>query len=289
MKKYIIIILLIFPLLFLSACDKREIKIDKNFIMLSIEQNANGTSKQSIVFGVNSDFLRENSKNIQEELQFKQNLLKNVENIRNEFLFSFALIYMQNPVEKYKINQGVVLSQVGYNADGDYIGFEISFTSLGAWQYYHPSNKSQENNQKNSKNDNIFYKKQINMGNFPFSSSLSDGSNVGEKYKSCYISSAKGMSFENKIKDQYKPDFVYNYCTFYPKFHSNADVEFKGTNNQYYHIWLENDLKNCKNIELILVTIYKGWWIFFALLIPLGVMAITITVIKIKNKRLKVY
>ena len=66
--------------------------------MLSLEQNADGQTKQSIVFSVNSDFLRKNSKNVAEEVKFKQNLIKNVEELRNEFLkksmdrFSFNLM-----------------------------------------------------------------------------------------------------------------------------------------------------------------------------------------------------
>ena len=154
MKKIFLVFTSICCLFFLPSCSKKEVTIQKNYIMLSISENIDGSATQSIVFGVNSDFLRQNSKNIQEEIVFKQKLIKNVEEIRNQFLFSFASIYLQNPIEKYKINQGVLLTQVGYNNEADYVGFEIKCTSLGAWQYYHNLTASQE---KQEKNHNIFY------------------------------------------------------------------------------------------------------------------------------------
>lgn len=274
MKKVILAFILIFSLSFLCGCGrKEEVKIDKNFIMLSIDQNVDGSAKQSVVFGVNSQFLRENSNNIQEELVFKQNLIKNVENLRNEFLFSFALVYMNNPIEEFKINKGVLLSQVGYSADGDYVGFEITFTSAGAWQYYHQSG---DNSNGGGKNGNIFYSKHESVGDFPFLS-------VGEKYKNAYLSAGKNLSFVNKIQENYKPEYVYNYSTYYSKFHSNADCEFRGNDKKYHHVWIEKDLTQTKEIKLSIYNIYKGWWIFFTLLVSLGGMTISIIYIKFKK------
>jgi len=289
MKKVVLSCFLIFSLLILSACGKiQNVQIDEDYIMLSISQNIDGSATQSIVFSVNSDFVRDNSKSIQEELKFKQNLIKNVEGIRNEFLLSFAVIYMQNPIEEYKINRGVLLSQVGYNADGDYVGFELTFTSLGAWQYYHSSNNSLENQEKTSKNhkiSNIFFQKQESKGEFPFCSVLSDRNKIGDKYKDCYLKSSQGLSFENIITQNYKPDFVYDYSTYYSKFHSNAHSQFKGNDNKYHHVWVEDDLENCKLIELTIYSFSKGWWIFFALLICLTSMFIAIILLKFKEKK----
>ena len=77
MKKLILAFILIFSLSFLCGCTQnKSIEIDKNFVMLSLEQKVDGSCKQSIVFGVNSSFIRENSKSLQEELSFKQNLIK---------------------------------------------------------------------------------------------------------------------------------------------------------------------------------------------------------------------
>ena len=286
MKKIFLTFILIFSLSFLGGCGKvNDVEIDKNYIMLSISQNANGTTNQSLAFGVNSDFLRQYSKSIQEEMIFKQNLIKEVETLRNEFLFSFALTYMNNPQEEYKINQGVLLSQVGYNADGDYIGFEITFTSSGAWQYYHPNKENpNENSQKNSKKGNIFYSKQQSEGIFPFSAQINEELKVGEKYKNCYLSALKNLSFADKVKENYHPDFVYNYASPYSKFHSNAQLTFKGTDNNYHHVWIEESLEDCQNIKLNVYLIYKGWWIFFTLLISLFVMTIAIVTSHKKSK-----
>lgn len=283
MKKLILTFILIFSLSFLCGCNNQEeVNVDKNFIMLSIQQNADGSAKQSVVFGVNSDFLRLHSKSVQEELIFKQNLVKQVEEIRKEFLFSFALTYMKKPVEEYKINQGVLLSQVGYNAEGDYVGFEVTFTSLGAWRYYHQIN---ENTQEAKGGGNIFYLKQVSEGEFPFSTLLGGKTSIGEKYKNCYISACQGLSFESVIKYQYKPDYVYNYATYYSRFHSNADAKFRGNDLKYHHVWIENDLNSCDNIKLSTYVIYKGWWILCVLVVALGAMAISIAYVKIKEKR----
>ena len=274
MKKLILAFILIFSLSFLCGCgQKTDLNIDKNFIMLSIEQNADGSSKQSVVFGVNSDFLRENLKNVQEELVFKQNLIKNVESLRYEFLFSFATVYINNPIEEYKINKGVLLSPVGYNADGDYVGFEITFTSAGAWQYYHQFGN---NSASSGGKGNIFYSKKESVGSFPFVT-------VGEKYKNIYVSAAKELSFDSEISKSYMPDYVYNYSTYYSKFHSNADAEFRGNDNKYHHIWVENNLADCEQISLSVYVINKGWWILLTLLISLVGMIISIIYTKYKK------
>ena len=278
MKKFAIILICFFSLFCLSGCDSNQVEISKDFIMLSLQQNNDGSTKQSLFFSVNSEYLRENSKNIQEELNFKQNLIKNVDNLRNEFLFSFALIYMNNPQEEYKINQGVLLSQVGYDSQSDCVGFEITFTSREAWQFYHPSSSKGED----KPNSNIFYQKVESEGIFPFATKVQNADlTLGEKYKQCYLSSAQNLSFEI----EYNPQFIYNYSTTYNKYHSNADLQFKGNDKKYHHVWVENDLNDCKNIQIYLYIINKGWWILFGLTLPLIVMSICIIYHKRKRRK----
>lgn len=273
MKKIFLSFILIICCVFLCGCGQSKgIKIDDNFIMLTIDTNSDGSVKQSIVFGVNSPFLQENSQNLQEVFQFKQNLQKNIEEIRNEFLFSFALIYMNNPIEEYKINQGVLLSQVGYNQEGDYLGFEITFTSSGAWKYYHQTSLGEEEKSNNGRG-NVFISVQSSKGDFPF------GETLKEKYKNIYLSSAKGFSFEGIVRESYNPDFVYNYCTYYPKFHSNATATFRGSDNKYHHVWI-----NGGQIVISVYIINKGWWIFFTLLVSLSLMTIAIILTKRKSR-----
>ena len=284
MKKFLLTFILIFSLSFLWGCSQpEEVKIDNHYIMLSLDFNANGRAKQSIVFGLSSDFLRENSKSLQEELLFKQNLIKNVETLRNEFLFSFALKYMSNPIDEYKINQGVLLSQVGYNEEGDYVGFEITFTSLGAWQYYH-SNGSNNESENKTKGGNIFYLKQEAKGEFPFSTTINEDQRVGEKYKDCFISAGQNLSFADKIQKTYNPQYVYNYSTYYSRLHTNADVQFKGNDKQFHHIWIEESLEDSEEIILSTFVVYKGWWILFTLIISLGCMFVSILYIKYYEK-----
>lgn len=280
MKKYFLSFLLIFCLFVFSGCNKgQQLQIADNYIMLSIDQSNTGQTKQSVVFSVNSNFLINNAKTPTEEFSFKQNLIKRVEELRNEFLFSFALVYMQNPIEEYKINQGVLISQVGYNVQGDYVGFEITFSSIGAWQYYHQSG---ETSQKEEKDKNIFIKKNKSEGIFPFSAKMAEGSNVGDKYKNCFLSASGGLSFEKTLAENYKPDFIYNYSSYYSRFHSNADARFKGDDHKYHHVWIEKDLNSCENICLYTYSIAKGWWIAFTLIICLSIMTISILILKRK-------
>ena len=117
-----------------------------DFIMLSLDFSSNGQIVQSIDFSLNNDWLNQNSKSVKESLDFKKNLTKQIETLRNEFLFSFALTYMNEPKEEYKINQGVLLSAVVYNEESQSIGFKIGFSGLGAWNYYH---NATENNTEN--------------------------------------------------------------------------------------------------------------------------------------------
>ena len=292
MKKICIVFILIFSLFLFIGNDKDDnFQLDNDYIMLSIAFDGSGSVSQAIDFSVNSKKIKKLSNSDEEYFEFVANLVKEVENIRNEFLFSFALKYMQNPIELYKINKGVILSNVIYSSESDSIGFNINFSSVEAWNYYHASNASEENVSKNNKNGNIFYRKIQSNSQNPFASYVKVNENesvsVGNRYRQKYISSASGLSFENNLNIEYKPDFIYNYCSPYSKLHSNAHFNLKNSNG-YYHIWqVKYDELNKENIiSFWIISINYGWLYLITLLIVLLAVIISLIIhyIKCKNK-----
>ncbi len=294
MKKLVLAIILIFSLSFFVGCQKQEkINISDNFIMVSLEQASNGGMVQSIRFSLNETMIKDISASLQEEVNFRRNLIKQVENIRNEFLFGYALKYVSNPIDEYKINQGVILTDVSYQSSGDFVGFEVVFTSSGAWNYYNFSEKTDDEISQSKKyNGNIFMKKIVNKGIFPFSAQVKTEKGqqmVGEIYKERYLSAAKGLSFEKKLGEIYDCQFIYNYGTMSQKLKSDAKLQYYGNDKKYHHVWIVDDdeLKTDNTMTLSITQINKGWWIFFALLIPVFTSAVTIIIIKFKNRNVK--
>ena len=249
--------------------------------MMSTSVAANGEVTQSLNFSVNSEKIKKKSQNNSEYLTFIANLVENIKTIRDNFLFTIALKYMQNPNEKYKINDGVVISNVLYLTQSDSVGFVIKYYSLDCWNYYHEPNNNQE---VNNESKNIFIKKTVSKSQFVFSNNMDDEMMVGKKYKDLYLSSAKGLSFENDLND-YSPDFVYSYSTPYKKLHSNADMQFSN-NELYYHIWKVNDgeLGKEKEISVWQNEINYGMWYLFALIIVLLPTGLILTVYGLKKR-----
>lgn len=293
MKKFALTIILIFSLSFFCACNRQDqVSIGDDFIMLSLEQTSNGGMVQSIRFSLNSKRLNSLSSSLQEELTFRKNLIKEVEIIRNEFLFTYAIKYVKNPVDEYKINKGVILTDVVYQEKGDYVGFDIYFTSSGAWNYYNSSDTiDNENSNKPTNNDgNLFFKRTKNKGAFPFSAIVKTENETklaGEIYKERFLSSAKGLSFEQKLREEYNCQYIYNYATFYKKLKSDSQLQYYGNDKKYHHVWVvdEEKLTEESSMTLSITQLNRGWWIFFALTIPLAIAMNCIIIIKIKEKK----
>ncbi len=259
-------------------------EIEAPSISLSLEVFASGQIVQSVDFSIWQDFLSQNAKSLKEEMDFKRNLQRQIEGIRNEFLFSFALKYMQSPVEEYKINQGVALSPLTLDEKGETMGFKMLFSGHGAWNYYHgvtPSSSPQKGN--------IFLNKLQSKGGFPFSALVQTAENqktmVGDRYKEKYLASAEGLSFAQKLKEEYSPLFVYTYSTFNKKLHSNADQTFINANGHLSHSWQSQNLAEEKEISLCQYVINKGVWLIFAISLPLAGMAVAIIVIKVRERK----
>lgn len=284
MRKFALIIILIFSLSIFTGCDSSSsVEID-DYIMLGLDISSNGQIVQSLDFSVNSDYLNEQCDEV-EKNQFILNLQEQVKQIRNEFLINFTLVYIANPVADYSLNKGLLFTNVSYDSDNDSVGFDMIFTSASAWNYYHNSSQSSGANS----NGNIFYTENLSQGTFPFSSkiNLGDGESiyVGERYRQFYLQAVEGLSFENALKENYSPTLIYNYSTYYNRLHSNANVEFLDSNGHTHHVWMvENQsLTGDNTITIASYSVKSGSWYIMALVITIIVGIILYIIFDYKN------
>lgn len=264
--KNLVFLFVIFSLFCFGGCTKNDETISNDFIMISISLGQNGEIIQSVNFVVNSEKIKEKSKNNEEYLDFIANLIKNVEKIREEYLYSIALKYLSSPNEEYKINQGVFISNVVYWSESDSVGFVIKFNSNESWNYYHQSTTGSNINQ----SKNVFIKRVETKTQFIFSKNYGNEKlTIGERYKNLYLSSATGLSFESEINN-YSPDFVYSYSTPYQNFHSNSNIQFSKANLNF-HVWKvkEGDLESENEVILWYNQINYGMWYLTVLIVVL--------------------
>lgn len=275
-------VIMIFSLFLFTGCQEKNVEISDDYILLSISIDDQGNVLQSINFGVNSEKIKEKCQKKEEYLTFVSNLIENVKKLHDEFLFTFALKYMENPVAEVKINSGVVLSNAVYFTQSDSVGFSIKYSS-SAWNFY---NSNGDKNAKNIDNRaNIFIQKHITKSKFIFSTLTSENVLVGERYKSMFLDASKGLSFEKNMND-YHPDFVYSYSSPHGKIRSNADMTFTN-NNQTFHVWKveEDNLSHDNDIVIWYSEINYGMWYLSALVIVLVPTIIFLTIHLIKNKK----
>ena len=248
---------------------------------MSIALNNDGEIIQSVNFGLNSEKIKEKAKNDNEYLSFLSNLIENVSKLRSEFLFTIALSYAENPIEEYKINQGVSLSNTCYFSSSDSVGFSIKFSSIDCWRFYHEIGGKQEE----PSVQNVLIKKTSSSSEFVFSLKASEGMTVGERYKNLFISSANGLSFEQNMND-YHPDFVFFYSSPFQKLRSNANIKFSNSGANY-HVWKfeEESLKQSHEIEIWYNQINYGLWYVLVLVSVLLPTACILAIFHFKNKK----
>ncbi len=286
MRKLLLIMILIFSLSFLTGCGEQNIKEfnASDFIMLSLDVSSNGRIVQSLDFSVNSKRL-ENIGSEEEKLNFISNLTTTIEGLRTEFLLNYTIFYIQNPNEDYKLNKGVLLTNAVYNQTTDSVGFNIIFTSLGAWNYYHDSKGSEEKDE----NKNIFINKNESVGTFPFSGKIKISEDesiyVGDRYKLQYLSASQGLSFESELAKLYQPILIYNYSTYYNRLHSDADYQFVGSDGHSHHLWTVESSKLSGENKILIYSyqINVGYWYLFILIFALIFAIILYCILNYKN------
>ncbi len=293
MKKLILIMAIIFSLSFFTGCGQSTLNLNgRDFIMFCLDISSNGRIIQSLDFSVNSDRLDNISESQEEKLSFIATLTEMVDELRREFLLNFALIYIQNPNEEYKINQGLIITNTTFNQETDTIGFNMIFTSLGAWNYYHDVKQNENDDKK--EDDNIFISKNQTQGIFPFSSKIKvseeESIYVGQRYIQKYIDCGKNFSFANEIKNLYSPLLIYNYSTYYSRLHSDADYKFTDSNGHSHHIWAVDgkDLTANNSIYIYSYNINVGLWYLFILIFSIVFAVILYIILDYKNIKNKI-
>lgn len=286
MKKIVFLGLILFSLFFLPACKNQEIQIKSDYIALSCLA---GEDKVVMEVEFGFDKTRLASYPQKEVAVFKSRLKENVEKLRNEFLISLALKYTQNPVQEYAINRGVLLSQVALKDDN--AGFKITYNSLSAWKYYNSSSSGEKGEDGASKQENskpFLIKKVSSSGTFVFGEKLSTGKNLGEKYKSAYLSALKDLTLENIEKTAYKPCFVYDYATTSHHLKSDASKQVF-VDGLYHHIWVKEEpmLDNAR-INLWQYAVNYGLWQLLAILVTIIPCAVIVYRQLKKERRLKI-
>ena len=278
MKKLSFVALIIFSLFFIPACGKISKPLGEDYIAL-----CTSAGQTSITMTVEYSFSQErfNARNKEEVLIFKENFMQNIETIRNEFLFSIALRYTENPIEEFALNRGVVLSGVTYKKD-NVVSFSICYNSYASWNYY--NNRSEGKSENNS---TFFLKKIESEGVFPFAQKLTSGKLVGEKYKGIYVDALKGLTFEKEEKKQYNPSYVYDYATFSGGLKSNCDSE-SYSNGLYHNLWIKSESEyQTASIKLWQYSVNYGMWYLLALVGTLVPCMIIVAIKLKKEKKLK--
>lgn len=291
MKKIVFIMILIFSLSFLTGCDNKSIKnLNANdFIMLSLDISSNGRIVQSLDFSVNSERL-DSICSEEEKQKFISNLVVKVDELRSEFLLNYTILYIQNPNEEYKLNKGLVLTNATYNQESDSVGFNIIFTSIGSWNYYHSSTQSSNGKDENG---NIFLTKNQSVGSFPFSSKMKISEDetiyVGDRYRLQYLSAGSGMTFVNQLENLYNPIYIYNYSTYYSRIHSDSDYKFTDANGHSHHVWTidSQSLSADNKILIYSYTINAGYWYLFILIFSFIFALILLCILN--YKKIKMY
>ncbi len=267
---------------FLTGCNQKSetTQISSEYILLAVSNNGSSIC-QSVRFGVDGTKISHICSSLKEELDFRKSLISKVETLRNEMLMSFAIQYLQNPVKEYRLNNGVVLTNVAYDDKNSCVGFDVIFTSNGAWQYYHKSP-----DEKGGKG--FFIDRQVSRGTFPFSSKMAqENVMVGERYRDLFLSATSGFSFEEEFKKDFSPQFLYLYSTPFSKIKSNATYRYRGVDNLYHHLWVKDQLEEDDTISLSVTTINYGWWILLVLVISMLGMTVGIVTIKLSRRKKK--
>lgn len=299
MKKFFtkfssLFMILLFSFLFLPGFTSVSAAKPDDFIMLSLNISSTGQVTQSLRFSVGSQRLDSLKENDGEKVVFLTNLLSSVNELRTEFLLSFTVKYIKNPNENYAINRGLVLTSTVYNDSSDTVGFDIVFTNLGSWKYYHSQDTDDESDSQTEPSGNAFISKNSSQSQFPFSGSMqiSEGQSVlvGQRYKDKYLSAAAGLSFEDVLAQQYSPSFVYDYATPFSRLRSDATEKVKDSAGNTHHVWVvkEQALSSDNSISLYQYQINTGWWYLTALAVTVAIsgaaIAISACVRRRKNK-----
>lgn len=269
-----------------SATEKSE-----QFIEVQTLSYNTGEIAQGFYFSTNEDFLLSLGANNEEVNLFLSRLRSNISKFRNLLIANFASIYLQNPIEEFAIGEkgGLIIQDV-ISKENNCIGFQLLFTSSGAWNYYHP-NKSNNENNKNESEDLNFISKILSEGEIIFAQTLDyQQMTVGEYFIKMYIDAGEGII--DNLNENYSPQLIYDFAVGSSKLHSNADSVVYGNDNLYHHLWQRtiDNYKAASQLNLYYYKINQQWWYLTVILTGVAIVVVgcafvlIIKKIKIKNK-----
>ena len=275
MKKIIIAFIFIFSLSFFYGCTSKTEELEHDFVSVQMQYLPNGNISQS--FAIKTNFVSQLSD--EECVTFSQGVCKALDEKRNRFFLAFAVTYLQNPNEEFKIGKGVIVSPVCYQTDKQIFSFQISFPSIAAWQYYNHSQRQEGEIVRKVP----FFEKKTSKSTFPLANK-GENECLGESFANVIISQLGQLEKGDELIKQYKPNYIYCYSTYISKIKSNADfVNRKGGQN--YHIWIEKELQNCGQIEIYYYLYDRGLWLVLAVVIPTAGLSLYLLHLKLLKKK----
>ena len=189
-------------------------------------------------------------------------------NIWRVYFLNYLAIYSLSPDEKYTPGgKELTIVEVNYNEVDDMVEFAFKFNSLSCWEYYHPSD---EDDKEDDSGIN-FIETSSSEGIFPFCQEL-DGNKVGDTYTQIIKDTQKKHFSEEQVDGCPKIGYVYDYVTYHKRVHSNADSVIYQAGN-YHHVWQSDNLELAQDKTIILSTnnANRGWW-YLVVLIPVVVL-----------------
>ena len=248
--------------------------LPENYIAVGIQYLPDGKIVQSfeIKTGI-VEILSEQEKN-----KFSIGVCQGLEEKRNRFMLNFAVKYIQNQKEEYRIGKGVVLTPINYQKESQVYGFEICFASLSVWQFY--NDLQSEGVEQNNKLP--FFEKRGQTSDFPLANK-GEEVGVGRILEDIVLTAFSSINQGENLKKNYTPSFVYCYSTYLSKIKSNADAVSRSS-TQYNHIWIEDNIEECEQIEIYYYVYDRGVWLILGLTIPCLGLVIYVIVVNRRSK-----
>ena len=248
--------------------------MSNEFILLSLAISEDGIINQSLQFSVGSKKLESAGADKTEIEEFKLRLVKEIKTFRDEFYLSFLLQYASNPQPEFQIGKALVVTEPTYTTKTDTIGFNLLFSSLEAWNFFHKTSGDGATNSEQTNYGFMITSGQSSL--FPFSA-LQNDLMVGQRYAGAYKNAL------GNIKLDYNPDLVYDYATFSRSIKS--DSNYAVDSELYHHIWIKkiDELENAK-IKLYLSVPNAPLWYLALLGTVAAGMAIALIAIKSRQK-----
>ena len=276
MKKSVYTLFLLFVFIFLFCqCETARAQYDASSFYITKRLSANGETKLSYAFPINSNFMKQNFSN-DEVMKYK----------------FFLVTYIGALARKYKEKEtdGVRVSEVTYFEDVDALGFSILFENNKKQKIFFENSENTINTDEKIIKKGIFLQKIIFEIDFPIKDKESAEDfqsicllSIDAWAKECKISAEKKDKIVQKIL---KSVFVYDFSMENGVFKSKKMYKENGFTHNVFEKNLD-DIERDEKITFYVQLINKAnIYIAVTILTCLGVAA-AIVIIKIKEKRQK--